>query len=93
MCCNVVQELGEGKCSGLCTLGLFCCKGAEGDEHGAVDGTSVVQEGSNNLLYLCDSVAVEMGTGIIHGGNWTGAPYCILVCQRGECSECVGIAC
>ena len=69
MCCNVVQDLGEGKCCRFCTFCFFCCSGAEGDEHGAVGGTSVVQEGANNLLYSCDSVAVERVTGVVHGGK------------------------
>ena len=43
MCGNVFQELGEGKCCGLSNFFLYCGKGDEGDEHGAVDGTSVVQ--------------------------------------------------
>ena len=51
---------------------LCCGKGAEGDEHGAINGTSVVQEVANSLLYSCDSFAVERGTGVIHGGKLDG---------------------
>ena len=72
MCGNVFQELGEGKCCGLCNFCLYYGKGAEGDDHGAVDGTSVVQEGANNFLHPCYSVAVERGTGVVHGGNLDG---------------------
>ena len=62
---DVVQELGKCKGSGFGALGLGCGKGAKGDEHGAVDGAAVAQQGSDDLLYVCDAVAVERRTGVV----------------------------
>jgi hypothetical protein len=46
----IVQDLGDGSDCGLCFLSLGGYKGTNGDEENEIDGTSVLQERTNNFL-------------------------------------------
>jgi hypothetical protein len=46
----IVQDLGAGSGCALCSLSLGEYKGTNGDEENEVDGTSVLQERTNDFL-------------------------------------------
>ena len=48
---GIVEEFGNGFCCGFGSFGLRCSKGAECHGHSWIDGTGVVEERANNLLY------------------------------------------
>ena len=66
MGCTVVEEVCGCACGGFGAFGLGCCKSAEGNEHGAVDCSDVIQESANNFL---DSFALV-------GFRWCGGVGC-----------------
>jgi hypothetical protein len=47
---TVVQELCDGKSGGDSALGLGGSESAKHHEHGRIDGLSIVQEGTDDLL-------------------------------------------
>jgi hypothetical protein len=61
---GIVKELGCGSVGELGRLGLDSCKGSQGNEHGGIDGTGIVQENANDLLDAGDTVFVEKGRGV-----------------------------
>ena len=67
MGCTVIEEVCGCACGGFGAFGLGCCEGAEGDEHGAIDGSGVIQEGANDFLDALALVSFQWG-GIIGCG-------------------------
>ena len=61
VCGTVVQQLCDGLGSGFGAFGLSRCESAECNQHGGVDGASVIQEGANNFLEVGDSGRVQGG--------------------------------
>ena len=71
---GVVQELGDGDGGGFGAVVLLGGKGAKGDEHGAVDGPGVVEEGADDFLEAFELSGVEWrgivgGCGVLNGGS------------------------
>ena len=58
---RVVEELGDRNGGGFGAVVLLGGERAESDEHGAVDGAGVVEEGANNVLEMCERFRVEAG--------------------------------
>jgi hypothetical protein len=52
--CDVIEELSDGLCCGVCAFRLFGGNGTERDQHGAVYGASIEEKGADNFLNACD---------------------------------------
>ena len=65
---GIVQEVNASIGSGGSGAGLLGSNGAEGREHGVVDGTGIVEENTNNFTDTLDSGSVE-GWGVVLGGH------------------------
>lgn len=57
--CSIVEELGDGNGCGFSAFGLGRGERSESDEHGAVNGTGVVEEDTNDFLKTSEALGVE----------------------------------
>ena len=59
---TVVEELsdGDGECFSAVGLGV-CERRAKSDEHGAIDGVSIVEKGADDVLELGEALASSGG--------------------------------
>jgi hypothetical protein len=51
---GVVEQMCGGFGGGMCSCGLGSGECAKGDQHGTVNGASIVEQDANNLLQACD---------------------------------------
>ena len=57
--CCIVQEMVDGCICMLSRFGLGGCNGVESDEHGTVNGSSIVKKCANHLLNPCFSFRIQ----------------------------------
>lgn len=56
---SIIEELGDGNGGGCGAVVLLRGEGAEGNEHGVVDGSGIVEEGSDDGLETGELGGVE----------------------------------
>lgn len=69
---TVVEEVRDGLGCSLSAFGLGRGNGAEGNEHGGVNGTCVVKESANNFLNAGDSRGGKRGRSVRWGSKLSG---------------------
>jgi hypothetical protein len=66
---TVVEKLSNGLSSGFSAFRLGRSESAKGNEHGGVDGASVIEEGANDFLESSEARGFEWCSGVLKLGE------------------------